>query len=53
LTDTVREAHADWFGRYGARQVNAALDLGLGFLGGHNTVALLMQRAGLRGITGA
>ncbi len=53
LTDLVREVHADSFGRYGARRVHAELVLGRGVLVGHNAVALLMQRAGLRGITGA
>jgi transposase InsO family protein len=53
LTDLIREVPADSFGRYGARRVDAVLVLVRGVLVGHNAVALLIQRAGLRGITGA
>jgi len=53
LTDLIREVHADSFGRYGARRVHAELVLGRGVLVGHNAVAMLMHRAGIRGITGS
>lgn len=39
-------------GIYGGRRIHAELTLGRGVLVGHNQVQLLMQRAGLEGITG-
>ncbi len=39
-------------GTYGARRVHAELTLGHGLVVGHGTVALLMRRAGIAGVTG-
>ncbi len=53
LTDLICEVHAASFGRYGAPRVHAELVMGRGIVVGHNAVAMLLQRAGLRGMTGS
>ena len=53
LTDVIREVHAASYGSYGAKRVHAELVLGRGIRVGHNAVAMLMQRAGIAGRTGA
>ena len=50
LTDLIHQVHADSFGIYGAPRVHAELTLGRGIVVGHNTVELLMRRAGLKGL---
>ena len=52
LTDLIGRVHLDSRGTYGARRVHAELTLGHGLVVGHGTVALLMQRAGIAGVTG-
>jgi len=52
LTDVIRQVHADARGVYGARRLHAELTKGLGIKVSHGTVALLMQRASIQGITG-
>ena len=52
LTDAIRAVHTASNGIYGARRVHAELTLGRGLTVGHGAVELLMQRAGLRGVTG-
>lgn len=52
LTDLIGRIHLDSRGIYGARRVHAELTLGHGLVVGHGTVALLMQRAGIAGVTG-
>ena len=52
LTGLITEIHADSHGIYGARRVHAELTIGRGIAVGHGQVELLMQRAGLAGITG-
>jgi len=52
LTDVIRQVHTDARGVYGARRVHAELTKGLGINVSHGTVALLMQRANIQGITG-
>jgi putative transposase len=51
LTDAIREAHTLSRGTYGFRRVHAELTLGRGLVVAHGTVELLMQRAGLEGVT--
>jgi putative transposase len=53
LTEVITEIHRASRGTYGALRVHAELHLGRGIRIGHNTVELLMQRAGLRGLPGA
>lgn len=53
LTDVIREVHATSYGNYGAKRVHAELVLGRGVRVGHNAVAMLMQRAGIAGRSGA
>jgi putative transposase len=53
LTDVIREIHAASYGAYGAPRVHAELVLGRGIRVGHCSVAMLMQRAGIQGRTGA
>ena len=52
LTGVIREVHAASRQVYGACRVHAELTLGRGLAGGRYSVELLMQRAGLQGITG-
>jgi putative transposase len=52
LTDLIREVHQASRGTYGYRRVHAELTLGRGLVIAHSTVELLMQRAGLAGVTG-
>ena len=52
LTDLIAEVHAASRGVYGARRVYAELTLGRGVRVGHGAVEMLMQRAGLQGVTG-
>ncbi len=52
LTDLIGRVHLDSRGTYGARRVHAELTLGHGLVVAHGTVALLMQRAGLAGVSG-
>jgi putative transposase len=53
LTDLIREVHAASYGNYGAKRVHAELVLGRGIPVGHNAIAMLMQRAGITGRSGA
>jgi len=53
LTDLIREIHAASYGAYGANRVHAELVLGRGVRVGHCSVAMLMQRAAIRGRTGS
>ena len=53
LTDLIREVHAASYANYGAKRVHAELVLGRGIMVGHNAVAMLMQRAGITGRSGA
>ena len=53
LTDVIREVHTMSYGTYGAKRVYAELVLGRGIQVGHNAVAMLMQRAGIAGRSGA
>lgn len=53
LTDVITEIHRVSRATYDAPRVHAELRLGRGIKIGHNTVELLMQRAGLRGLPGA
>jgi putative transposase len=50
LTDVIRRIHVESFGVYGAPRVHAELTLGRGIVIGHNTVELLMRRAGIKGL---
>lgn len=52
LTEVIRDVHAASRGTYGAHRVRAELSIGRGIVVGHNAVAMLMRRAGLRGLTG-
>jgi putative transposase len=52
LTDLIRQIHQASRGTYGAPRVHAELTLGHGVTVGHNTVAMLMHRAGLQGLPG-
>ena len=50
LTDVIGTIHQASRGTYGAPRVHADLILGHGITVGHNTVSLLMRRAGLAGL---
>ena len=50
LTDLISQIHADSRGTYGVPRVHAELRMGRGIVVGHNAVAMLMRRAGLRGL---
>ena len=52
LTEAIREVHAASRQVYGVRRVHAELTLGRGLSVGRFAVELLMQRAGLQGISG-
>ena len=52
LTDLIPQIHTESRGIYGGRRVHAELTLGRGVTVGHGQVELLMQRAGLKGVTG-
>jgi transposase InsO family protein len=52
LTDLIVEVHTWSRGVYGARRVHAELTLGRGVQVSHGAVEMLMQRAGLHGVTG-
>lgn len=52
LTDEIRKVHADSRQRYGARRIHAELRLGGGIDVGRGQIELLMQRAGLKGLSG-
>lgn len=52
LTDMIRLVHTESNGIYGARRAHAELTLGWGISVGHNQVALPMNRAGIKGVTG-
>jgi len=47
LTELIVKIHTDSKAAYGARRVHAELTLGHGITVGHETVAMLMRRAGL------
>jgi len=51
LTDVIRQVHSDARGVYGAVRVHAQLTKGLGIKVSRSTVALLMRRANIQGIT--
>jgi putative transposase len=53
LTDLITQAHAASRGTYGAPRVRAELVMGRGIVVGHNAVAMLMRRAGLKGLPAA
>jgi putative transposase len=50
LTDLITQIHAASRSSYGAPRVHAELRMGRGITVGHNAVAMLMRRAGLRGL---
>ncbi len=50
LTDLIREIHAASRGTYGAPRVHAELRMGRGVVVARKAVAMLMRRAGLRGL---
>lgn len=50
LVDLIREIHVESFQVYGAPRVHAELTLGRGITVGHNTIALLMRRNGIKGL---
>jgi putative transposase len=52
LTDVIRQVHAASRETYGSRRVHAELTLGRWIAVGYDSVELLMNRAGLLGITG-
>jgi putative transposase len=52
LTDLIRRIHVDSRGIYGARRVYAELTLGHGISVGRCAVEMLMQRAGIAGVSG-
>lgn len=53
LTEMIGLVHTNSRGTYGALRVHAELTMGYGLTVGHNAVAMLMQRAGLQGLSGA
>lgn len=52
LTEQIQAVHAASRGTYGALRVHAELTLGMGITVGHGAVALLMNRAGIKGLPG-
>jgi putative transposase len=52
LSDVITQIHLESRGTYGAPRVHAELTIGLGIVVGHNAVAMLMARAGLKGLPG-
>jgi transposase InsO family protein len=52
LTDLITQIHTESRGIYGVRRIHAELTLSRGVTIGHGQVELLMQRAGLQGVTG-
>ncbi len=52
ITDVIRQSHAASRGTYGARRIHADLTLGRGIAIGHDSVEMLMRRAGVQGISG-
>ena len=50
LMHAIREVHAASYGTYGQPRVHAVLQRTHGLVVGHNTVMLLMRRAGLSGL---
>ncbi len=50
LVDLISQIHTASRGTYGAPRVHAELRIGRGITVGHNAVAMLMRRAGLRGL---
>ncbi|MEV5552011.1 IS3 family transposase [Nonomuraea wenchangensis] len=52
LTDLIQQIHQRSRGTYGARRVHAELRLGHHVPVSHGAVELLMQRAGLQGLSG-
>ena len=50
LTDLIGQVHRASHGTYGQPRVRAELQRAHGLVAGHNTVALLMRRAGLSGL---
>lgn len=52
LTDVITQIHLESRGTYGAPRVHAELTIGRGIVVGHNAVAMLMARAGLKGLPG-
>ncbi|GII32988.1 transposase [Planotetraspora mira] len=52
LTDMIREVHTASRGVYGGRRVHAELTLGRGIAVGYGAVAMLMHRAGIKGLPG-
>ncbi|MFT7837081.1 IS3 family transposase [Saccharothrix sp. BKS2] len=50
LVDLIREIHVESFQVYGSPRVHAELTLGRGITVGHNTIALLMRRNGIKGL---
>jgi putative transposase len=52
LTDLIRRVHLDSRATYGARRIHAELTLGHGIAVGHCAVEMLMQRAGIAGVSG-
>ena len=52
LSDHIAQIHAESRGTYGSRRVHAELTLGRGIAVGVEAVAVLMRRAGLKGLPG-
>ncbi|MGJ6970175.1 IS3 family transposase, partial [Streptosporangium sp. G11] len=52
LTEQIRQIHAASNGVYGGMRVHAELTLGRGIAVGHGAVAMLMSRAGIKGLPG-
>jgi putative transposase len=52
LTDVITQIHLESRGTHGAPRVHAELTIGRGIVVGHNAVAMLMARAGLKGLPG-
>ena len=52
MTEIIRQIHDQSRQTYGARRVHAELTIGRTIAVSHNTVAMLMQRANLKGLPG-
>jgi len=52
LTEQIQAVHAASRGTYGGLRVHAELTLGMGITVGHGAVAMLMNRAGIKGLPG-